>query len=97
MLGSVPPLAHPGTFGDLHRIESSATLAELTAKQSSKGCCGSPALLIVTNAPCLLAGLLHMAEGRMLPCVIFVCLAVASSLFHLHVDLWLRPSVFWTR
>ena len=94
---SVPPLAHPGHFVDHHRVASSAELAALTDKAAARGCCSAPSMLIVTNAPCLLAGLLHAATGRLLPAAIFCALAVASCFFHYFTDLVLRPSLFWAR
>ncbi len=97
VMRSVPPLAHPDRFADHHRVASSAELAELTRKAAARGCCSSPSLLIVTNAPCLFAGFVHGAMGRAVPAVIFCALAVASCFFHYFCDLRLRPSVFWAR
>lgn len=91
-----PHVAHPAKFVDMHRIESSTELAEMTRKNTSS-CCSltSPVLLITTNGPCLLAGLLHWAQGRPIPAAIFSLLALASCVFHYRVDLLLRPSLFW--
>jgi hypothetical protein len=88
-------LAHPDRFADRHRVESSAELAAKTAARA--GCCSAPSLLVVTNAPCLLAGCLHGAMGRWVPAVIFCGLAIASCLFHYFGDVKLRPSLFWAR
>jgi hypothetical protein len=74
-----PNVAHPAKFVDLHRIESSAELAELTRRhQREGGCCAAPTLLLWTNLPCLLAGALHLFHQRLVPGIIFVLLALAS-------------------
>ena len=85
---------HPRKFGS-HRIKSSAELRELLV-QNRHSCATHPLLLLYTSLGSIVAGLLHLGLwGRLLPCLLFCALGVASCAFHWYVDVVFEPSSFW--